>query len=539
MKGKAGIIVLAGLGLFLSACEKDMPGKAGNKVAINFLIGSSASEAPRGFDLGEPERVALEIENEEDYFLSATLAPDEEGLRAVTTSALVEGQKVHLEAYYTSSGVLAGEADYHANSAGWLVLDDPDSPLEVDPTLGPYDFSAYSYYKSTASISTTGIDPRTDDLIWGNITNQPITATEAGRTVSFNLKHKFSQVRVRISVGKIAGATITDIGTVMIESQKTVDLTVKDGAIADNSDVGALDVSSSLATTNNITLTSDYFVFYPSPTEVTISYIKIKVGSVETTYNDLSTTFTEGVTAGGNYTLAVDIVKYDFAQSNIYWDGERLTFDKAGVIPESRYYNGVNFKWGSLVGVSPGHSDHKLYKPNVGDGTWSAEAVSISPYNWVSMIEPAVATSSYQNVWNKNYPYDYPDFSNLKGDICSYLTDGAWRVPTSYDYDKGTYHGIVWEEDIVTTDPIADGTGMVSHREYVTTASSSMFIPVSGHRSYGGGYIAAGAGIHYWTGSANSSTNGSHLSHAFGYSVDVFYTYDSHYGLPIRCIKAN
>jgi hypothetical protein len=493
--------MLVGLIGFLSACEKDLPGKSGGKVAIIFSIGGTASEAPRGFGLREPERSEVEIENEENYFLSATLTPDEEGLRAVTTSALIEGQKVHLEAYYTSSGALAGEADYHANSAGQLVLDDPDSPLEVDPADGPFDFSAYSYYKSTSTLSLTGIDPRTDDLIWGNVTNQPITATEAGRTVSFNLKHKFVKVRVKISVSKIAGATITDIGTVKIESQKTVDLTVKDGALADNVDVGALDVSSSLATTDNITLTSDYYVFHPSPTKVTISSIKIKVGSVETTYSTLFATFTQGVTAGGSYTLAVDLEKFGFAHSNIYWDGERLTFDKSGVVPDSKYFQGVFFRWGSLVGISPVGDDAAsmtAYIPNISTGTWDGtKTISASFGSWNNILYPTEEGAAVYGS-SENYLYDHDNFSSYQGDICKFLTGGAWRIPNSSEL-SGSYSPFI-SGNISSN---AAGTGSITAGYTGSFATNVVFFPASGYHDFFNGVPGdyVGERTYYWSGS--------------------------------------
>jgi hypothetical protein len=500
--GRASLLVAL---LFLfAACEKDLPGTSGGKVAIIFSLGSSEAEAPRSFSLREPERSEVEIANEENYFLSATLAPDEEGLRAVTTSALIENQKVHLEAYTHSDGSFAGAADYHANAAGQLVLDDPDSPLEVDPAEGPFDFAAYSYYKSTAAISTTSIDPRTDDLIWGHIENQTITETEAGRTVSFNLKHKFVKVRVKISVGKIDGATITDIGTVTIENQSTVDLTVQDGSLSNYTNVGALDVSSSLDTDDDVTYLSDYYVFHPSPTKVNISSIEVTVSGAPTTYNNLFATFTQGLTEAGNYTLAVDLEKFGFSGSNIYWDGERLTFDKTASNPSnpglsSRYYQGVFFSWGSLVGVAPiGGSDPTFYiPPENGVEEWEVKAMSASGLS----VSTSYGSSPPYTVPGGNdaiYLYNHEDFSNYRGDICSYLTNGSWRMPTNSEF------GSAWDYSWVNGSSATmnlEGTATITAgrmRDYV-------FFPVAGFYRFFQGIYPQLLGVNgiYWSGSSN------------------------------------
>jgi hypothetical protein len=533
MNRKAGIVVLAALLCCISACEKDLPKTPGGKVAIIFSIGSTTPEAPRSFSLREPERSEVEIANEENYFLSATLAPDEEGLRAVTTSALIENQKVHLEAYIHSDGTFAGAADYHANAAGQLVLDDPDSPLEVDPAEGPFDFAAYSYYKSTAAISTTSIDPRTDDLIWGHIDNQPITETEAGRTVSFNLKHKFTQVRVKISVSKISGATITNIGTVTIENQSTVDLSVQDGALSNYTNVGALDVYSSLYTGDNITYFSDYYVFHPSPTKVNISSIEITVGGIPKTYSNLFATFTQGLTEAGNYTLAVDLEKFGFAGSNIYWDGERLTFDKVRSA-STEQYGGVFFSWGSLIGQDAHALGYKSF--------------FVPPVNeWESWMEvsstPTFSSPGYQAVAAENYLYDNPNYTSYIGDICSFLTNGMWRMPNVTEFNNiiGSYtrHDGYWATQ--------NGLDAISGRELIPvgitfhTTAGAVFFPVTGY------YADTRSGVengYYWTGTCASPPQ----AYAFLFSIndgDLHPTPITGWnvtgfpdpGYPVRCIK--
>jgi hypothetical protein len=354
-------------------------------------------------------------------------------------------------------------------------------------------------------------------LIWGHIDNQPITETEAGRTVSFNLKHKFTQVRVKISVSKISGATITGIGTVTIENQNTVDLTVQDGALSNYTNVGALDVSSSLYTGDNVSYLSDYYVFHPSPTRVNISSIEITVGGIPKTYSNLFATFTQGLTEAGNYTLAVDLEKFGFAGSNIYWDGSKLTFDKVNTSSLSDYM-GVYFLWGSLVGVSPvgnnGPRPNYLFIPPVNAGeVWEVKNKDDTPWSTSTYYLPLPYMSSgTTTAGNVNHLYNNPNFSAYLGDICSYLTEGTWRIPNlaefgvKADYVGHSYLSSVMEQFYIdgTTEY---GRKRVSRGVTYNVASGSVFLPTANMRmnySNTGSLLAASRG-YYWTGSPHGS----------------------------------
>jgi hypothetical protein len=353
--------------------------------------------------------------------------------------------------------------------------------------------------------------------------------------VSFNLKHKFSQVRVRISVSKIAGATITDIGTVTIESQKTVDLTVKDGSIADNADVGALDVSSSLDTEDDVTYLSDYYVFYPSPTKVNISSIEVTVSGVAKTYTNLYTTFTQGLAAEGSYTLAVDFTKYPsgmFAGSNIYWNEERgtLTFDKVAYVHDgetysSQYYQGIYFKWMSLIGIAPGFS---LYIPDTNTRTWNGTK-TLGESDW----------ARYYDI-----PYGGNDIANYTGDICTFI-DNAWRLPTAHEFSGGSEGSIPSFSVPLNTSTggfatPADGTGIWTVGGTYHTAFGAIFLPGAGCFSqlqvnsliqdFGSGYYMVG---HYRT---TSST--AYLSiYPPGADASIQTINFAIHGFSVRCIK--
>jgi hypothetical protein len=555
-RGK-GVLLLAGLVVFLISCEKEVLLKgSGQKVAVNFSVVSGGydanEEAVRSFDTEESETEVVHLEK--DLYLYAKLVADEDEVRAVTTSALIEGQRVHLEAYYTSSGSIAGSADYHANSQGKLVLDDPDQPLEVDPALGPYDFAAYSYYQSTGALSATNINPTASDLVWGNALNQAISATEAGRTVEITMKHKFSKVRVKIDVNGVEDAEITDIGTVQIVGGKTVNLTVKDGSLA----LVAPDVAKTVDAWTGISspfsekvIVSDYSLFYPSPTSVSISSITLTVEEDVHVFSDLSAVFTKALTAGKHYTLVVDLKKILWAQSNIYWeetlnDGDGgLTFQKSGDTPNHSDYQGVYFRWGSLIGISPAGGktaeavgDVVIYIPPVKAGEhWDGtKKVSSSHTLWTGAGSWANIPYLSASVVQLNYLYDHPAFSTYKGDVCSFLTGGVWRMPNKDEILLAV--GTVAWSIVTAADPnnaSGKGPGGVGIRDL----SGFVFFPVTGERySDRGGTLTEaniGAAGFYWSG-----TSSAYWAFRMSFRDSKIYPQevnDIGHGHSIRCIK--
>lgn len=171
-----------------------------------------------------------------------------------------------------------------------------------------------------------------------------------------------------------------------------------------------------------------------------------------------------------------------WARSNIVWDGSKLTFAVTQrdnqTIPASS--QGVLFKWGSLVGISP---STEAYSPSLilfsANGTKS--------YDWESI--------PYVDVTGGNFGYPYPPsrdcFYNFndgnnnagpgysstgnKGDICRYISangwvEGNWRLPT-----QSEYNALIAE--------IGGDEGSVSNGKYPET-DPSMYTPY-GSNSYG------------------------------------------------------
>jgi hypothetical protein len=465
--GRASLLAL----LFLfAACEKDVVEKnSEGKVAVHFAISSAGYEANGVRSVGEkvkPERVSVYLG--EGVYMRASLVPDEEeDVRAATTSSLIDNQKVWMAAYdpadsYNQVGITA---KYHfSESQNRLVLDDPDAPLEVEPNKTYY-FAAFSYYKSTDNLSETNIHPNSD-LIWASASKE-ITETEAGRTVSMILKHKFSRVRVKLNAGGITGATISALGTVQVTGAKTADLDLQTGDLSETATAVTQTVENWYPALSTATTWSDYVPFYSTPTSVTISSVTLTVNSTPHSYLARTANFSQGLFPEKSYTLVVDFDRLVFARSNIIWDNANsklkfaVTAADNATIPAS--VQGLMFKWGSLVALTgtgtyaSGSTEYVTYRK---------ENIVYSPsgdktYGWTAI--PYIDDLTGLSYNNGDYFTDYNNGLGYnatadKGDICRYISaqgwvTGEWRIPTIYE----------WYDLIAEAGYVASGTITVYH----------------------------------------------------------------------------
>jgi hypothetical protein len=138
-----------------------------------------------------------------------------------------------------------------------------------------------------------------------------------------------------------------------------------------------------------------------------------------------------------------------FAGSNIYWDGTKLTFDGPGASENDQRKQGVFFKWGSLVGVSPaltnGSTDYSIntavYIPDYNSGSPSWSTTNIYPaWSSIPYVTDIVQSGDYfgnhLNTDAHNTDNSYAYWNAKKGDICRYISEngfgpgGNWRMPT-------------------------------------------------------------------------------------------------------------
>jgi hypothetical protein len=461
----------------------------------------------------EQQEVAM-VSLGDNRFMHISLKVDsaETAEEGTLRGSLQNNQRVCLAAFNASTNVQVGSTVnyYYSTTANDLL---PASTRLIVPVGGSYYIVAYSYNSTSTYPGTTNIEPsNSNDLMWGVSTAKTITL--ADRTVTINMAHKFTRVRVRINANAVATSMTAPSG-VWMSSYGTVNLDVRTGAISLTGSGGRKSVSS-WGKLSETSWESAYQIFYPSPTRVDVGSLTITVPSLGAkTYTDRYASFTTTLAAGLNYTLVIDIKDgVTWAKSNIYWNGTELTFDKTGTVAGSEHYRGVHFKWGSLVGVAPEYAGNEsqmysvhVYIPNVSAKTWDGTKTFSGAYGysqWDNM--PYVYYTKYGS--NTNYLYDYSSaatYADHEGDICKYLTDGEWRMPNSNELGAVSNYGSFVtgtdEDTSSSTDAIMSGITLYA-------PSGAVFLPASDHRSASGtlmffGVFSIEGG--YWSGTCLSN----------------------------------
>jgi hypothetical protein len=364
---------------------------------------------------------------------------------------------------------------------------------------------------------------------------------------------------------------------------------------------------------------SDPLLVMPKTGELTIKIPKHaitrqnftgKIPTDDATMN-ASGTFSTTLAAGSSYKLYVKLRVPKWAGSNIYWvktgsydngsgdsgDVGYLTFDPYyvdGNDAPHKGYQGVFFKFGSLVGISPamgstGTTLEKHYFSNatpvyipiydedypVTGSTWKSPHTSdYTSAHWVEtlggMAENATETIPYMDgsyttmINNRSSTYVSEDARNnassyqgLRGDICRYLStetgvvSGEYRLPTSYEFGtNGGYWDVSapvaggWMKGAAfTTDNTAgnaEGTiDLITDKSLGFVFNQTMgnvVFPASGHRNYDSGMLDdVGNSVLYWSSSSNSSTGGYNLR-CDGSDLSAGSVYYRSYAFAVRCV---
>jgi hypothetical protein len=495
-------VSLAVLAFLLSACEEETG--LGEKVNVTFSVNNvgydASGEGVRSAAAMEPESTVIPLGS--DLYLYATLIPDADagGLRA----ALSASQKVRFEAFNTDGTVAAPAVDYYySEGQGRLVAEDEEHPLEV-AAGGSYRFVAYSYAHDPTAYPTpiADIDPSGIDLVCGKA-NKTISAGD--NTVVIDMKHVFPRINLKIKADAALSSAINDIETVQIEgsNKSTLDLFEAKAIVSTvSSPELSLTVGGWTGFDSN-QITSGYYMVFQTVTKLNISKLTVTLaagkGGGSHDFEDISAIFHKTLTPGTSYTLVLDLKETHFAGSNIYWDvdTQQLTFDLAG---DRRHegYQGVFFRWGSLVGISPAqvgagskannftNQSIPIYVPayNSGDpyaSTWIATTTTDVKTdagvakNYSTWTQAGGGTAPDTDIpfmdgrWGRGYDVDFVSkddqntdatYEGLRGDICKYLgktnlaLDG-YRLPTCVEFsDKASAN---WDTQNPTTVAVAGG----------------------------------------------------------------------------------
>jgi hypothetical protein len=349
------------------------------------------------------------------------------------------------------------------------------------------------------------------------------------RTVSIHMTHKFARVKVRVRSTKIATATITALSGVEVAGGKLATLNPFDG-----------DIALGNAATQGVTISSspgvdDISSSYRTVTPVGSGTVSVKLGTVgvstapSTIFSNKWASFDGTLDEAKSYMLVVDLKQgIGFAYSNIYWDGGKLTFDTADKGHQG--YQGLYFKWGSLVGVSPVggwvNNETPVYR--------AGESASTTYSSWGSIPYDQVNSGPVSN----------PNTNTYKGDVCRYIHAG-YRMPVKGDFGVSSeWNQQGWEIygstafSAVTSDK-EDGTYDFIDKSAScakNTVMGGVILPASGLRNYNSGALEyVGSSGCCWNGTAEDMSNG----HRFGFNSSGVTSFGSArgYGFSVRCVQ--
>jgi hypothetical protein len=280
-------------------------------------------------------------------------------------------------------------------------------------------------------------------------------------------------VKLKIGTTEATAASLI-ITSATFETNYAGVLTVLNGSLSPNATPAAQ--AFSLAGTHSVSsdatgaVSSDYRLVYAGEkTSVKVKLSGTITGTLGTaTFNNLTPTFTGALVPGNSYVLRVRIGKgLAWAGSNVYWEenlfpdrpeGQRggLTFVPHGDRTREMY-QGVFFRFGSLVGIDPSQYNGSIhwspsgnafyvphYDPDDEQSSWWEEEDDVSKKDWTDSNPPTLNTPIPSSYYGDNIDYfaSYSDYENQLGDICRYLSatgaaPAGYRMPTASELLMG------------------------------------------------------------------------------------------------------
>ena len=593
------ILMLCGITFLLSSCTEeiitnmDKPKGSGKMVEVKFAMNSSSNGAPetvttRNARDMQPETV--EVPLGDNLFMYATLDIDRNIKLRAATELLNPNMKVRIVAYKNGSNEPNdGYADFSANASGELT----GGALLVEEGQY-YRFVAYSENKSAAlPAHNENIEVKcVTDLLWGE---SEIIQIDASTPVHITMKHAFSQVSFIVTTEGNPGTppNIDRMDQFVLTPGYTVNMTVKDRTflpvktedrlISNWDDYGTTTVSSS----------SPERIYTAGKDSVVVKIGSLWLSGYTNPFTNLVAKFDKKLLPGVSYVFNLHFKKgVMWAGSNIYMTGNgtnmKLTFDDYK--DRSREgYQGVFFKWGSLIGIQPCRTSNSAAFTGTGAHIYVPTKDSTGVLLWRDSIE---------SNWSKIVPVTDPPINTdrnnkyltdmgsakyhlLQGDICQYLGDigsgpKGYRMPTSnelgtlLDYWTDANPGPVaggWmrvgtDADFFNmTDFQPNSSNVLSQagrwenkKDALSGPSGAKhngaFFPTSGWRNTLGVLSHVGMYGYYWSSSIGSNVTGN-LYRAYNLQIFVNAINPAEFesgvresaalscAMPIRCVKKN
>jgi uncharacterized protein (TIGR02145 family) len=601
--GFAGFIGVLAL-LFISCDTKnELPdnGLSGGEVAVRIrsmgMAEGGSESLARAFSRKEPEMVSTPVGD--GMLLEMSIKEDEASLRA--NPELADGTYFRIIAvtdgtkYYSHGDYVYGSGELTPSN---------DFLVKVGKT---YHFICISYNDNTLPSSsgyTVGTDlptafsiDNTKDLLWWKSPSAE-TILASGIDLDITLKQKLAKVSVKLDCDynkwKIGvGSDMVSIGDVA--RSNTMNLSTGDVA---GGTAGTQLFPSFSATVNASAQTSNELRVMPkvsSAITVTISAGAVLRDGLSAVPAAVKTaTLTTALVVGTSYTITVRLRVPIFARSNIYWDdtAQKLTFVPAKDPPASNDdtnagFQGVFFKWGSLVGVSPvgnfsGSTDiyvpvvtsplTSTWKATIGNNTGTDTDIDASVRHKYTTWTDEYYVDSYTNSGDipymdmdrggtssdrsNTYLMDpernvYDVYKGFRGDICQYLgtTQAAlegYRLPMSSEFGTtpttwaANQEGWAGSSTFPTATGNAKGTAVIAGTttSYAkNTKMGDVIFPASGYRDGNDGSVnVVGSYGYYWSGSASEEESAYYMNF-YNARMSPGSFVSRSYGFPVRCVR--
>lgn len=582
------LIIISGFALFCNACSKedvnsDASIKYGN-ASLNFQVNAIIDGASETLEKVSslPESGAAPIGD--GMLIEYSIAKDGSSQKSSTTMGAGKAYRIAL---YTAGGSYVKQALFTVGGNQSMICDENTTYqvvcLSYNTTSDPGKIDSAKTY-------IDNIAPSSDLLYYKG----SITTSKGDNSLSINFSHLFSRVSVKASSyynqWKLSNVTAK------LTPSRTGKLALLSGTMSQGSNSYNQNFTLS-AVSDTIQQSDTVLVFTNSSAADTLTFTAFTLDG--SSYTNKSIIFQKSFAAGYTYTLKANIKVPIFAYSNIYCEAsgsvDRLIFDTNPTqntpnVLDTRFHEGVFFKWGSLIGLQPCANSTSPYtswnaksyifvptynasSPTNSTWTKTATGTGTDPYakyaTWANI--PYVSTTATGNR-NGNYLYDYSSastYTSYTGDICRYLSEigavtGKWRLPNSVEF--GTLSGTwgtntswnktgTWNTTSnayssystdnrlgkynVTNDSTETGSPIGATFSISTKQSTvSAFFPASGYRARytSGGVTNLRNVLNYWSGSIASGSDSCYYLHGETTKIDPTNKWLRTDAFPVRCI---
>jgi hypothetical protein len=597
--------LLSGLTGLLSSCEKPaLPDTASGDwlpvtVHLSSISEGSSEELIRSSSTVPPVPETQTVSIGNGLLLDLSLEP-EPALRAPSYTYM-EQNKVFRVVALDGSMQYVSHADYTINASNAVERTSGDLHVPKTGSTVSYTFICVSLNSNVLPtmnpvspsvgdiISFPDISAVESDLLYGSQT-ETVTTSTSSLSLSFTLSHKFSEAKIKIDCS-YNGWYITNIASDGVSLRLPINPVTMDasGALSGASTSVSTTFSWPAITPELTTCTSLPKTMYMPTSIVAVAKNALTVNGSVYPSEDILVLFspTQGasIVSGGRYTLRLRVRQLMFAASNIYWDttdasNPKLTFEPYSATPNNgpsnpNNYQGVYFKQGSLVGISPkdawGDASTVLYVPKTNKAGWyTTFASTVSGGNshaaqWTGTTYAAIPredtsppTGGPNNNWlAADAQNQSDDWNACKGDICRYISENGYgpsgnrtyRLPSIRELGYLASGGSTWNgANNSGWTRVDDVSSHWNANNYLNTAegtfvgintganySTNNFFPASGFRSSEGVLSDTyHAGV-YKSGSVLSSTSGYPMKFLFD-AIRFSISEARENGSSVRCV---